>query len=282
MNKKTKLKVKGLCAHFILIITSILAIFPIYWVFKSSIEPSNTLFSSTLQLFPDNPTINNYVSILTQDGFLTWFRNSLIIASVTTILSIAIALTAAYACSRFRFKGRKQFLSLLLMLNAFPGTLSMVALYKLFNKVGLIDNAFGLVLIYLSWQLVFAVWNIKGYFDTIPKEIEEAAVIDGASLYTIFIKIILPLSKPVIAVTTIFAFMLSWNDYLVGLTFLTNPKHFTLPVGLYYLSASANKDATNWGMFSAGSLIIAIPVAIIFLALQKNLVSGLTSGGVKG
>jgi arabinogalactan oligomer / maltooligosaccharide transport system permease protein len=282
MGKKTKMKLKGICAHVVLIIACLLALFPIYWVFKSSIEPSNTMFSSTLQMFPSNPTIKNYLSIFTQEGFLTWLRNSLIISVTTTILSIAFALTAAYACSRFRFNGRKQFLSVLLMLNAFPGSLSLVALYKLFNKLGLIDNVLGLIIIYISWQLVFAIWNIKGYFDTIPKEIEEAAVIDGASLFTVFIKIILPLSKPVIAVTTIFAFMVSWNDYLVGLTFLTNPKHFTLPVGLYNLSSLANKDATNWGMFSAGSLVIAVPVALIFLILQKNLTSGLTSGGVKG
>lgn len=282
MNKNTKLKIKGLCAHVILICACVLALFPIYWVFKSSIESSNTMFTSTLQLFPGSPTIKNYIMIFTEKGFLTWLGNSIIISVITTVLSIAFALIAAYACSRFRFKGRRQFLSMLLILNAFPGSLSLVALYKLFSKFGLIDNPLGLIIIYISWQLVFAVWNMKGYFDTIPKEIEEAATIDGASMFTIFMKIIIPLSRPAIAVTIVFAFMASWNDYLVGITFLTNPNHFTLPVGLYNLSSMANQDATKWGMFSAGSLIIALPVALIFLVLQKHLTSGLLSGGVKG
>jgi arabinogalactan oligomer/maltooligosaccharide transport system permease protein len=147
--------------------------------------------------------------------------------------------------------------------------------------LNLINNPVGLILIYVSWQVVFSIWNIKGYFDTIPKEIEEAAVIDGASTFKIFRLIIIPLSKPVIAVTALFAFLGSWNEYIVGITFITEPNYFTLPMGLYNLQSQAGEYAVNWSLFAAGSLLIALPIALVFLILQRYLISGLTIGGVK-
>lgn len=266
----------------ILIIFSVIAMFPILWIFSTSIRTSNTMFSSTLDLIPKDITLDNYKNIFTQGDFLIWIRNSTLVAGITTLSSIVFGVLGGYAFSRFRFKGRKKGMSMLLLLNAFPNVLAMVALYRLFSILKLIDNPFGLILIYTSWQLVFAIWNIKGFLDTIPKEIEEAALIDGAGVLQMLTKIILPLSKPVIAVTTLFAFLGSWNEYIFGLTFITSQDYYTLPMGLYNLQSNAGSYSTNWSLFAAGSLIVALPIAILFLFLQKFLTSGLTNGGVKG
>jgi arabinogalactan oligomer/maltooligosaccharide transport system permease protein len=282
IKKKNKEMLKHGMAHFILIIATLIAVFPILWIFSSSIRSTDTMFSSTLKLIPENPTLANYINIINQGDFLIWLRNSTIIASVTTVASIAIGLLGGYAFSRFRFRGRKFGLSLFLLLNAFPNILAMVAIYRLFDKLNFISSPIKLILIYTSWQVVFAIWNIKGYFDTLPREIEEAAFIDGASRKDVFLKILIPLSKPSLAVTALFAFLGSWNEYIFGITFVTDPKFFTLPMGLYNLQSSAGDYAVNWSLFSAGALLIALPITIVFLVLQRYLISGLTVGGVKG
>lgn len=269
-------------AHIILIMACVVAVFPIWWIFIASIRANNTMFSSTLEFWPKDVTFANYKEIFTQGNFLIWIVNSSIIAGVTTIASILMGLLGGYAFSRFRFKGRKMGMGMLLLMNAFPNVLAMVALYRLFTLVGLINNISGLIIIYTSWQLVFAMWNIKGYIDTIPSEIEEAARMDGAGTWQMLFKIIIPLSLPVMAVTTLFAFLGSWNEYIFGLTFITSREYYTLPMGLYDLQSNAASSAINWSMFAAGSLIVAIPIALIFLFLQKYLTSGLTNGGVKG
>lgn len=269
-------------AHFILMIASVWAVFPIWWIFVASIRKSGTMFTSTLELFPKEVTLGNYINIFTQGDFMKWIFNSFIIAGTTTILSIAMGVLGGYAFSRFKFKGKKLGLQMLLMLNAFPNILAMVALYRLFSVLGILDSGIGLITIYTSWQLIFAIWNIKGYVDSIPHEIEEAAKVDGAGVMCMLIQIIIPLSLPVIAVTTLFAFLGSWNEYIFGLTFISSKQLYTLPMGLYDLQYNAASNMANWSLFAAGSLIVAMPVAILFLKLQKYLTSGLLSGGVKG
>ena len=277
-----KNKLKHLLAHVVLIIASCCSLFPIWWIFTSSIRKSNTMFTSTLELFPKKITFDHYINIFTQGDFLRWMGNSFFVAGVTTVLSIAMGILGGYAFSRFNFKGKKLGMSMLLMLNAFPNVLAMVALYRLFSALGLLDRPMGLVIIYTSWQLIFAVWNIKGYIDSVPKEIEEAAKVDGAGNWCMLTKIILPLSLPVVAVTTLFAFLGSWNEYIFGLTFISSKGLYTLPMGLYDLQYTAAREAGNWSLFAAGSLVVALPVALLFLGLQKYLTSGLLSGGVKG
>ncbi len=197
-------------------------------------------------------------------------------------MSIILATTAAYAYSRMKFLGRNVGLTLFLILNAFPNILSIVAYFKILKMLKLLDNKVGLLIIYVGSQLIFSIWNLKGYFDTIPIEIEEAARMDGVNRFQLFYKIILPLAKPALAVTFLFAFMAGWNEYVFAMTFVFTPEKFTLPVGLYSLTQNSSSYATNWPLFAAGSLIVAAPVAVIFLILQRQLVSGLTLGGVKG
>ncbi|MDF2881456.1 MAG: transporter permease subunit [Clostridiaceae bacterium] len=282
MRNKSKTIVKCTSAYIILIIAIIFAILPVLWVLSTSLDAINSLSSTSLGLLPRKFTLNNYKEMLfgANSHFFTWFFNSVFVAVTTTILCLFLGITAAYACSRFRFKGRKTFLNMFLLLNAFPNILSIVAYYKILSSLNLVNTLSGLIIIYAGGQLVFTVWNLKGYFDTVPYEIEEASLIDGATPFDIFSKIVLPLSKPALAVTSLFIFMAAWNEYIFAMTFTSNKSIYTLSVALWSLQ-NAGDYSTNWPLFAAGSIIIAIPVIIVFLFLQKSLVSGLTIGSSK-
>lgn len=281
-NIKKKEVIKYTFAYVILIIAIIFSIVPVLWILSTSLDGINNLSSTSLGLLPRKFTLNNYIQMIAgpDSHFFSWLFNSLYVSVVTTLFSLILGITAAYACSRFRFKGRKSFLNMFLLLNAFPNILSIVAYYKILSNFNLINTLSGLIIIYAGGQLVFTVWNLKGYFDTIPYEIEEAALIDGAAPFDIFTKIVLPLSKPAIAVTSLFVFMAAWNEYIFAMTFTSNKNIYTLSVALWSLQNSGDYS-TNWPLFAAGSIIIAIPVVIIFLFLQKSLVSGLTLGSSK-
>lgn len=280
--KSSRRIIKCSLAYIALITAMLLAIFPIFWVFSASINDTNTLLNTELKLIPDSITCKHYAKVIfgENSNFSVWFRNSSIVAVLTSLLSLIIGTTAGYAYSRYRFKGRKLTINTFLLLNAFPNILSIVAYLKILTTLKLINNLLGLVLIYTGGQLVFTVWNLKGYFDTIPYEIEEAAIIDGVSMSGIFLRIILPLSKPALAVTAIFSFLAGWNEYVIAATFTNNTDMFTLPVGLWSLQNMGNY-AQDWPLFAAGSLIVAVPVMIVFIFLQKSLVSGLTLGSSK-
>jgi len=206
-------------------------------------------------------------------------RNSLLVAAATTLLGIFLACTAAYAFSRFRFPGRKTGLLSFLVIQMFPGTMMMIPLYILMDRLGLLDQLLGLVLVYSTTAIPFCVWMLKGYFDTIPKELEEAAIIDGASRTRVFWTIILPLARPAIAVTGLFSFMTAWNEFILAATFMNQETSTTLPV---MLNSYVSKTTVEWGHFAAGAILVSLPVVILFFILQKHLVSGLTAGGVKG
>ena len=281
MVKMKKSFYKHLVAHMLLIIICIISVFPIVWIFSSSINSDNQLISVTHQIIPSNPTLDHYKQIIFEAPFATWAINSLIMALSTTVLCVVLSTSCAYAYSRFRFKGKETGLWLLLVINAFPNILAIVAYFKILTVLNLVDSRLGLIFIYVGSQLAFTIWNMKGYFDTIPVEIEESATIDGASKLQLFVKIILPLSKPALAVTALLGFMAGWNEYIMAMTFLLSPEKYSLAVGIWTLQ-QGNAYATNWPLFAAGSLIVALPVAILFFALQKYFVSGLTVGGVKG
>lgn len=280
--RKNKKYLKCLFAYIVLLAAMFMAVLPILWVFSASINNTNTLLSTDLRLLPASITFEHYGRVIfgENSNFLLWFKNSSMVAVSTALLSLVVGTTAGYAYSRYRFKGRKFALNMFLLLNAFPNVLSIVAYLKILSALGLINKLLGLVLVYTGGQLVFTIWNLKGYFDTIPYEIEEASLIDGASMTHIFLKIILPLSKPALAVTAMFSFLAGWNEYIIAATFTNNTDIFTLPVGLWSLQNMGNY-AQDWPLFAAGSLIVALPVMAVFLILQKSLVSGLTLGSSK-
>lgn len=262
------------------IVICFICMIPILYAVSVSFNAQNSLLSTEFSFIPKDFTFKNYRSVLLDEPVLLWLRNTFILSLSTVVLSLTVAIPSAYAFSRFHFKGKKTILYLLLILNAFPSILSMFAIYKLLTTIGLINTKMGLIIVYIGTMAIFGIWNMKGYFDTIPNEIEEAATVDGANDYQLITKIILPLAKPSIIVTAIMILIFVWNEYIFSTTFMTGGENYTLAVGLYSLQAT--EMSGNWPIFAAASLIISLPILIIFFLFQKHMVSGLTVGGVKG
>lgn len=275
---KNRLQLCGL--HVFYIFLCMLALVPILYALQLSFSGSGGALSSGLSILPKNFTWDNYRSILTEKPFLQWFSNSALLAVCTMVIAIGCAVVAAYAFSRYRFFGRTGILKLLLLLNAFPQILSMFALFRLLKEMHMLDTKLGLVMIYAGSMCIFSIWNMKGYFDTIPIEIEEASKMDGASDFQLLWKIIMPLALPAIIVTAVMVLIFVWNEYLFSTTFLLNEDSYTLAGGLYQLQS--NDYGRSWSMFAAAAILVSLPVLVIFFCIQKYMVSGLTAGGVKG
>lgn len=271
----------------------LLTVYPILWVAAVAISGGQTPALAdvpqdataadrvrTLLPWPETVSGANFRALFTDQPFARWVLNSTIVAAATTLLGVFLASTAAYAFSRFRFPGRRAGLMSFLVAQMFPGTLMLIPLYIIIvQMLGLGSSWLGLVLVYTTTAIPLCVWMMKGYFDTIPKELEESALIDGASQATIFFRIVLPLAKPAVAVTALFSFMTGWTEFIQAATFMNKEEMYTIPVGLRFFVGGFSQQ---WGYFAAGSIVAALPVVVLFLFLQKFLVSGLTAGAVKG
>ena len=256
-----------------------ITLIPILYAFLLSVSSDSSAFGNGF-LLPQSPTLKNYKAILVEEPFLIWLKNSVVLSLGTMILAMGTSVTASYAFSRFQFRGRNEMLKLLLILNAFPQILSMFAIFRLFKNMNLLNNYIGLILIYAGSMCIFSIWNMKGYFDTIPIEIEESARIDGGSSGQIIWKIILPLARPSIIVTAVMVLIFVWNEYLFATTFIMKEENYNLAGGLYQLQA--NDYSRSWSLFSAAAILVSVPILILFFSIQKYMVSGLTTGGVKG
>ena len=262
------------------IVLCFVTLIPILYALSVSLNGQNSLLSSDFSFIPHDFTLRNYKEVIFGENILTWFQNTVFLAVVTVFLSLLFAVPAAYCFSRRRFPGRKMILKCLVLLNSFPAILSMFAIYRLLRPMGLINHRVGLILVYTGTMAVFSLWNTKGYFDTIPTEIEEAARMDGASDIQVVWKIVLPLAKPSIITTALQVLIYVWNEYIYATTFMTGKSKYTLAAGLNSLQAT--EMTGSWPVFAAASITVSIPVLIIFFLCQKYMTSGLTAGGVKG
>ena len=253
---------------------------PILYALSVSFSGSNSLLSSDFSFIPRDFTLDNYREVLFGEDITVWFRNTVFLALVTVTLSLTAAVPAAYCFSRRRFPGRRTILKFLVLLNSFPAILSMFAIYRLLRPLGLVNTRLGLILVYTGTMAVFSLWNTKGYFDTIPTEIEEAARMDGATDLQVVIRIVLPLAKPSIITTALQVLIYVWNEYIYATTFLTGESKYTLAAGLNALQAT--EMTGSWPVFAAAAITVSLPVLVIFFLCQKYMTSGLTAGGVKG
>jgi arabinogalactan oligomer/maltooligosaccharide transport system permease protein len=262
-----------------LVLITLVTLYPVLWVIGLALDPAGgATQGGRLWPLPSHPSLRSFAELISP-LFMRQLGNSLLVASVTTVVGLGVSMTAAYAMSRFSFAGRKAGLTALLATQMFPATMMSVPLYAILNRLHLLNSLSGLVLVYATTSVPFCVWMLKGYFDTIPRDLEEAALLDGATPGQIFVKVVLPLARPALAVTALFSFMTAWNEFILAATFLDDAALFTLPVALQRF---VGEYKTEWGHFAAGALVVSAPVMAVFFALQKHLVGGLTAGGVKG
>jgi arabinogalactan oligomer / maltooligosaccharide transport system permease protein len=278
---KQKSTVELVVTHTILIVACAVVLYPVLWVVKMALSPSQA-FSMSLNPLPTEVTLSNFEHLMFKESGGLFFRqlfNSVVVAAATTVVGVLLSCTAAYAFSRFRFPGRTVGLASFLITQMFPGVVMAIPLYILLDNLSLLNSLTGLILVYSTTSVPFCVWMLKGYFDTIPRDLEEAAIMDGASQWVIFTKVILPLARPAIVVTALFSFMTAWNEFILAATFLSDESMFTLPV---VLQRFVGDYSTQWGYFAAGAIVVSVPVMALFFKLQKYLVGGLTAGAVKG
>lgn len=280
MRNPRELSTRGkIGAYVVLTLFSAFAMYPVLRVFSISIRPGQRLLTKSLAIIPDGATFASYYRLIFDEPFLRWMGNSIFVSVVVTIIGVGLATTAGYAFSRFRFPGRVGAMIAIITTQMFPVSMLLLPLFILLINLRLYDSFLGLIIAYSATALPFTIWQMKGYYDTIPYSLEEAAMIDGATPMYTFYKVILPLALPALAITALFSFMSAYSEYLVAVVLIQNTDYFTLPLGLK--SFQSTMEAT-WGLYSAGAIVVSIPVVVLFLFLSRWLISGLTLGSVKG
>jgi len=270
---------RRLWINALLILACFIAIYPVLRVFSVSLRPGNQLLSTSLDIIPANATLDNYIKLFTEKQFLVWIWNSIIITAVVSSIGVVLAATSAYAFSRWKFRMRSAGLVFLLTTQMIPGAMLLIPIYLLLARLQLTNTYTGLVLAYIVSSIPFSIWILKGYYDTIPIDLEEAAMIDGASRLGTFTRMILPLSTPALAIVFLFNFMQAWQEFPVAYRVVTKETMWTWTLGI---NAMQGQFQTEWGMYAAGSVLIMLPVVLLFLYSAKWLISGLTLGSVKG
>ena len=280
-------KQRQLAGRMIFVVLAIAyALFPVIWIVSASVDPRNSLVN--LGLIPEGATLDNYRELLDSDihPFTTWLWNSIKVSTITMILSVLVSTLAAYAFSRFRFRGREFTLLVVFLVQVFPSSLTIVATFLLIQEIGSYVPSFGLnshgglILVYLGGAMGINTWLMKGFFDSIPRDLDESAMIDGASDWLVFWRILFPLVRPILAVVGILTFIGTYNDYIIALTLLKDTQEQTLAVGLNLFLG--DQFSQQWGIFAAGALLGAIPIVVLYLIMQDYIVGGLTAGAVKG
>lgn len=280
MNSKQAKFVRLTLSYLVVLVMTAVILYPIVWIIGSSFNPGNSLSGSSI--IPKNATLDHYKYLFDreQSDYLIWYWNSVKISFLTMLFSVIFISFTAYAFSRYRFIGRKNGLLTFLILQMIPNFAALIAIFVLALVTKLLDTHLALILIYVGGAIPMNTWLMKGYLDTIPKELDESARMDGAGHFRIFWQIVMPLAKPIISVVALFTFIGPFTDFILARIILRSEENFTLAVGLYDLIS--NQFGNEFTKFAAGSVLIAIPIAILFLSFQKYFVSGLTAGGTKG
>ena len=258
---------------------TLFAVYPILRVVAISLRPGDRLLDKSLAIIPADATINTYIRLFIEEPFLRWLGNSIIVSAAVTLVGVTLAATAGYGFSRYKFKGRDTAMIGLITTQMFPLTMLLLPLFIVLIKLRAYDSYFALIIAYSATALPFIVWQMKGYYDTVPFSLEESAAIDGCSQFGIFWRIVLPLAAPALVISALFSFMAAWSEYLVAAVLIQDQNLFTLPLGLKMFQSNME---VSWGLYSAGAVTVSLPVVALFLFLSRWLVSGLTLGSVKG
>ncbi len=278
-SRKARIKNKMTTAliYLELVVVSLIVLLPVTWIVGSSFNHTSSLATSSI--IPKNPTVDHYIALFKETDFLKWYGNTLKIAVGNMLASVVVTTLTAYVFSRFRFKGRKGGLMTILVLQMFPSFLGMTAIYILYLNFNLLDNLGALTVTYIAGQIPYNTWLMKGYFDGIPQSLDEAAMLDGASRLRIFYQIIMPLAVPMITFLAVTTFMSPWMDYIFPRLLISSDKNKTLAVGLFEMINGNTNN--NFTMFAAGAVMVAVPITILYMCLQKYLIQGITAGANK-
>jgi multiple sugar transport system permease protein len=272
-------RLQSAVAYAILVTLLLVVLFPFFWMTVTSFKGETQMRSLASMFWPSPFVGDNYGHLLGKTEFLGWYRNSLVVSVSSTLLATAIGTIGAYALARLRFLGRAFMASAVLITYLVPPSILFIPLYAQIRNLGLADSLTGLIVAYPSFTVPFVTWLLMGYFESIPEELEEAAMIDGATRFGAFRRIVLPLAAPGLLAAALYAFTQSWNEFLYALVFITNVKLRTLPVGL---SSFITGDVYGWGYLMAGAVLTTLPVIAAYVYLQRYMVEGLTAGSVKG
>jgi trehalose/maltose transport system permease protein len=269
--------------YIVLAIIFLYIVFPFYWAIRSSVSPNNELFATPVHYWPSQPTLDHYIEVFTNGDFLVALRNSTIVAASTTLLSLLIGTVGAYALGRFRFRGRLPVMYLILSMTMFPAIAILGSLFDLVRRFGLYNQLPSLIITYLVFTLPFTVWVLTSFFAGLPKELEEAAYVDGASPFETLYKVMLPLIAPGLVTTGLLAFINAWNEFLFAVSFLQTPDKRTVPLAIFlFNTATGGGFEVPWGTIMAGTVVVTVPLIVLVLIFQNRIISGLTAGAVKG
>lgn len=280
MSTRRRLHRPSPVATTIAIVFCVVWAFPTYWMVKSAFTPRKDALTSTPSFLPLNPTLANFETAIFQAGFFDNLRSSLIVVTGAVVFAVLLGLFAAAALSRFRFRGRRTILVIILLIQMIPGAATLIPQYLVFNEAGLLGTYTGLILAYISSTLPFSIWMMRSFFLALPAELEEAAQLDGASTWQVLTRILFPLVLPGMIATSVFTFINAWNDYLIAYTFMKDQSMYTLPVWL--ASFSSPLTGTDVSGQMAASVLFSLPVVVFFVILQRKLVVGMSAGAVKG